>query len=128
MQVQMSPFAEQIVDKCKYSKKVHGVKELPVNGVVSIDFIVPYAKAKITTVEVIGCLTGDTANFKILDSLQNVLNQHGYDVVLPNNYYEQKSEFAGNLVQGMILRCEVTTSSSEAIGVNYILNEMTEVI
>ena len=124
MQVQQAPFAEKVLDGKKFSRRVHGVK---INGVVGlniIDFVVPYATAMISRVEVIGATACDTANFKILDPNEVVLNQHGYDVVLSADYYDQRSEFAGDIVSGLILRCEITLQNAGLVGVNYILTEV----
>jgi len=124
MQVQQSPFAEKIIDGKKFSRRVHGVKINAVVGLNTLDFIVPYANSMISRVEVVGISECDTANFYILDAQENILNQHGYDVVLSGSYYEQKSEFAGDLLQGMILRCEVNAQNIGTIGVNYILTQV----
>lgn len=124
MQVQQAPFAEKILDGKKFSRRVHGVKINGVVGLNTIDFVVPYATAMISRVEVIGATACDTANFKILDPNEVVLNQHGYDVVLSADYYDQRSEFAGDIVSGLILRCEITLQNAGFVGVNYILTEV----
>ena len=124
MQVQQSPFAEKILNGKKFSRRVHGVKINAVVGLNIIDFVVPYATAMISRVEVIGATACDTANFKILDPNEVVLNQHGYDVVLSADYYDQRSEFAGDIVSGLILRCEITLQNAGLVGVNYILTEV----
>lgn len=128
MQVQQSPFAEKILDGKKFSRRVHGVKKAVVSGVTNFDFVVPYANAKIHVIEVIGITACDTAEFKILDANENVLNQHGFEVVLSQGYYEQKSEFAGDLVSGMILRCEIDVQNAGMVGVNYVLTQVEDVI
>lgn len=124
MQVQQAPFAEKVLDGKKFSRRVHGVKINGVVGLNTIDFVVPYATAMISRVEVIGATACDTANFKILDPNEVVLNQHGYDVVLSGDYYDQRSEFAGDIVSGLILRCEITLQNAGLVGVNYILTEV----
>ena len=128
MQIQQSPYAEKIVDGYKYSKKVHGVKKTTIVGENFFDFPITYQLAKLNIIEVVGCKTGDTASFSILDSNDNVLNQHGFDVVLPENYYEQRSEFAGDVSSGMILRCSVVTNEVRVMGVNFIMSMLEEIM
>ena len=124
MQVQQSPFAEKVLDGKKFSRRVHGVKKAVASGVNNFDFVVPYANAKINCIEVVGVTVCDTANFKILDANENLLNQHGFDVVLSGGYYAQKYEFAGDVVAGMILRCEIDIQNGGIEGDNYILTEV----
>ena len=124
MQVQQAPFAEKVLDGKKFSRRVHGVKKAVVSGVTNFDFVVPYTSAMISRIEVVGITACDTANFYILDANEVVLNQHGFDVVLSEGYYEQRSEFAGDVLNGMILRCEIDVQNAGMVGVNFILTEV----
>ena len=124
MQVQQSPFAEKILDGKKFSRRVHGIKKTTVVGLNDFEFVVPYDSCMISRIEVIGISECDTASFYILDPFDTVLNQHGYDVVLSGGYYEQRSEFAGDLIAGLKLKVTIDCQNAKTVGVNYILTEV----
>lgn len=130
------PFAQKVLpDGSKVFTRVHGIKASVQNAPDNIDFVVPYAKCKITGMEIIGCGEDDKVNFKILDSDSGVitgvpnyqLNQFGFSVYMKEGSYKHDSPYDADLVQGLIIRLEYDAKDEllpKNIYVNIFLHEV----
>lgn len=96
-------------------KRKHGYSvDLKANELKLIEIPIIYNKCKLDKVEIIGCDLGDSVNFKILDDdlgsyttiPKQQLNQYGFDVKLPEKYYEDSSKYETNLTQGLYILIE----------------------
>lgn len=104
---------------------------------------VPYSLAKFNKIEVVNCAVGDSVNLKVYDNINGtvqqsmgvpsnmitpnlMLNQFGFNVAVPNGYYEDESNYDADVVQGMLIEIEYTNNSNEdrQIGVNITLHEI----
>jgi hypothetical protein len=101
-------------------------------GTNTITYTATIPWAKITGVEVINCEALDTVNFKVMDSTTGsystipnyMLNQFGFTVNLPKDFYQRVSQFDADLYIGMVLRIEYTSVSAKTVGFNLIMNEV----
>lgn len=131
-----NPFADKILPNGKklYRRK-HGKRQsIPGNGSGKIQFVVPYAVAKIDEVEIVNCSATDTCHLKVLDNdagtfstVPNyLLNQFGFDVNLSDIYYTDTSNYDAELYQSMVVEIEYFNNEAEAkdIGVNFVLHEV----
>ncbi len=128
----MLPFASKTMGSKKLYKRVHGISNNLSLGDNTILFTVPYAWAKITGIELINGVAGDVISLYVLDSTTGTystipnysLNQFGFSVNVAPNFYEHKSEFDADLYLGMQLKIVYTSTASNTVGINIILNEM----
>lgn len=135
-EVASAPFASKtLATGQKLFRRKHGIKQtIPANSTENLELVVPYSFCKVNKVEIINSTAGDTVNFKVYDnsvgSISTVpnlmLNQFGFDVVLPSNFYVDKSNYDADLINGMKISVEYTNTKSEdvEIGINIILHEM----
>lgn len=133
---QQIPFASKVLpDGKKLFKRVHGVSStIAANSSDSIEIIVPYAQCKITSIEILGSIHGDTCDFNVYDNAAGTvstvpnlkLNQFGFNVYMAEKYHKEESSYDADLIQGMKLEVVFTNSTNEAslIGVNFILHEL----
>lgn len=129
---QQAPFADKHIDNKSLYKRIHGKKESIVIGSNDISFAIPYPACKITGAEFINCEVGDYAEFWILDTASGAittvpnypLNQFGFEVQLPSNFYEHKSEYDADLFFGLQIYIRYISISVKDIGINYIINEV----
>jgi len=117
-------------------KRVHGLpcKEIAMGEVVTFDLEVPYEWTKMQAIELIGAKECITVSLSVLDNQYGTfstipymnLNQFGYDVNVSPDFYRFSSNYDANVYKTMIIRVEVTNSSSviSTIGVNVELNEV----
>ena len=104
------------------------------NAESSIEIVIPYTYCKINEMEIINCKAMDEASLLVLDKELNpfygyskaILNQFGFDVRLPNDFYVDKSNYDADLYKDMIIKIIYTNKSSEQrqIGINIILHEV----
>lgn len=130
------PFAQKITkDGKKLFRRKHGVKKtIAANSTDTIDFIVPYALVKINKAEIINCIAGDTVSLKIYDNAVGtistvpnyLLNQFGFDVVMPDGMYADESNYEAELIQGMKIQLVYTNNSttSREVGLNITLHQV----
>lgn len=86
----------------------------------------------INEIEIINCETGDSVDFFVLDSDTGTyttvpnypLNQFGFDVKCPNDFYRRLSNYDADLLQGMQLYLVYNSKSAKSVYVNYILHEV----
>lgn len=109
------PFASKILSNgSRLFRRVHGITASVQNAPDNIDFTVPYAKCKITGVQILNGKIGDKANFKVLDTAGGlisgvpnaVLNQFGFDVNIIPDEATYPSKYDADLIAGMVLRIE----------------------
>jgi hypothetical protein len=125
----------------KLFKRVHGTHAtIPANSTANIDFTVPYATAKFSGAELIGCAIGDVLDYTVHDTATNTysqapvgvvganyqLNKFGYAVELPDGYYSNTSNYDADIYSGMIIRCTYTNNGNAAkyIAMNVWLHEV----
>jgi len=141
---QSSAFASKQLGSKKLYRRKHGFSgNCPPGVLTDIPFTVPYALCKINKVEVIGCESGDLVNLKVYDSVTGMvqqsmgipagsvnpsflLNQFGFNVVMPHGSYTDHSEYDAELYGGMIIEVEYFNNgvSAKVIGVNVTLHEV----
>jgi hypothetical protein len=111
----------------KLFKRIHGVKYSNVaSGQETIlDFTIPYALAKLESIEIINCKIGDTVSFEVLLLNNTLLNTFGFDVNLVNEYYTQRSQYDADVTNALKLRVKYTNNNeTRDIRLNFILNEL----
>jgi len=131
------PFARKThSDGRKLFRRLHGISlSLDTSGTQqSITFTIPYTSCLMTAAEVINSVSGDTLNFKILDTAAGTvsgvpnyeLNQFGFNVNIPTDYYEAPSEYDSELFGGLQIKIEYNPIDSVARDVhfNLILHEL----
>jgi hypothetical protein len=102
-----------------------------VTGSNILTYAVSYPWVKMLGIEAINCEALDIADLEILDTATGtysghpnaVLNQFGYSINLPANYYRQQAEFDVDLYSGMVVRLTYTSISDKMVGVNLLMNE-----
>lgn len=140
------PFSEKsLPDGRKVFKRVHGISSNVQATMVPIEFIVPHDVCKITGIEIIAALHGDSVNFKVYDtpdgmiqqlfygiSPENVepnkfLNQFGFNAYIAKDFHIEKSNYDADLIKDMKIMIEYTpkdTGSSRDVYINFILHEV----
>lgn len=131
-----APFAsKKLPDGQKLFRRKHGVSHAVEAGAThNFDITVPYAHAKITGAEIVGCEVGDVVDLTVHDSTagdytgvpSHQLNQFGFGVVMCSDIYYDSSQYDADLYGGMIVRIRYTNngSSSKTVGVNLTLHEV----
>lgn len=122
-------------------KRVHGATFNVPNGVTTIcQFTIPYAHCKIEAMEIINATTGDSMNFKVLDTATNtysgldvgtyganfLLNQFGFNVYPVEGGYTHQSQYDADLYSGMVVEIEYSNNDANTkdVYINYVLNEV----
>lgn len=129
------PFADKKIGSKKLFRRKHGISStIAASSSGEIAFSVPYAQAKITKAEIMGCELGDTVDFTIHDDASGTyttvpnyqLNQFGFDVQLGNGSYMDESQYDADLYIGMVIKITYQNNgvSSKDIGVNITLHEV----
>jgi len=138
--VRLYPFPSKTADGCKLFQRLHGNKAAVTTGSNTIDFVIPYAKAKIDGMDVVGAEVGEQADMIVLDTSQghiqlsmgvpaeNVvpnapLNQFGFGVGMFPGSHAVISKYDADLIQGMVIRVVYTALSNKDIVFNYYLHE-----
>jgi len=136
MSASQLPFAAKILpDGSKIYRRVRGTTGVVQNTTDNIDFMVPFAKCKITGLQILNGKIGDKATFKILDTAAGtvsgtpyaVLNTFGQDVNIIPDVAEYPSKYDADLFYGLILRIEydpIDELLPRTIYVNYDLHEV----
>lgn len=132
-QIDASPFASKtLANGKKLYAREHGIPStnIAAGATVALVYEIPYAAAKITGAEIIGCQKGDTCNFKILDTDTGLLttiplhavNQFGFDVNMSSNTYIKEYSYDADLFLGLHVSIEYTNNGDAAIDVAVNLN------
>lgn len=133
------PFASKVLPNGKkLYRRIHGVSAVVAGAADNINFSVPYESCKITGIEIIGCEKGDRVNFKIFDTPAGtisgvpnlLLNQFGFNVALPDAYYENVSPYDADLIEDLVIRLEYDAINTDllpkTVYVNFTLHEVTD--
>ena len=108
-------FSSNYTTDGKLFRRKHGYKfTVDANELKQFEIIVPYAKCKIDSVEIIGCHKSDTSNFKILDDdlgtittiPKQQINQYGFDVNMTDDFYKDQSRYEADLFAGLYIKIE----------------------
>ena len=134
------PFAtKELKDGSKLFRRKHGVKEtIPANDSKEIVFTVPYSKAKINKLEVIDANALDRVDLLVKSPVDAqvaaaygmpanyILNQFGFDVVVSDLLYSDKSDYDADVYQGMqiIVNYKNDSASAKEVGFNLIYHEV----
>lgn len=127
-----APFAAKNVGSKSLYKRVTGIQQSLNQGSNTILFTVSYNWAKINGIDVVGSEVLDLVSFYVLDSTTGTytgtanlqLNQFGFNVNLPKDFYSFKSEFDADLYLNMQVKIVYNSVSTKNIGINFILNEV----
>jgi len=125
-------FSSKTVGTKKLYKRVMGSQHSLNVGSNNIIIPITYNWAKITGIEIINSEIGDSVSFMVLDtpagSYSGVpdlqLNQFGFSVALPKDYYHSSSEYDADLYLAMQIKIVLSSISSKTVGINLILNEV----
>lgn len=140
------PFASKTMSisgvKKSLFKRVHGVSETALkDDETYIDFVIPYPHCKFSGANIIGCKLKDKVDFLVLDNVTNTysgldvgtyganftLNKFGFDVEMPDEPYENTSNYDADLYYGMVIRCiykNTSLTDDKYIAVNFWLHEV----
>lgn len=99
-----------------------------------IEFEVPYAWCKITSIEIVGLPEIMKADLFIMDSNAGTytgvpnyqLNQFGFNVNVAKNYYKDHSEYEADLYMYMVVKVVIKnhTTNTSTVGINFTLHEV----
>lgn len=120
---QQSAYASKVFGDRKLYKRVHGQQALCAQGVNTIDFAIPYEQVKITALEVTNSEALDYCSFEVFAGA-NKLNQFGFNVNLPKDFYRHQSPFDADLFLGLTVRITYYSQTQKTIGINYDMDEV----
>lgn len=126
---QREPFAsKELSNGLKLYRRKHGYKAtIPANSEVVTKILVPYAACKINKLEIIAPNPLDRIDLKILDSATGMLtgvpnymlNQFGFDVVVSEMIYSDKSDYDADVFGGMQIEVTYKNDGTEEVTVGY---------
>lgn len=127
-----SSFAQKTFNGKSLFKRIIGISSPVIIGENIIDYIVPYDFSKITGVEIIGAVNGDSVDFEVYDTPTGLIsgypnvkiNQFGFGVMVSKDYYAHRSEFDSDLYKNLKLRVKYHSTIEGNIGINFIINEV----
>lgn len=135
--MKLYPFhSKELVDiQKKLFRRAYGIQgTLIANGNTTIEFTVPYAWCKITTMEIVGLPEMMKVDLCIMDSPLGLytgvpnykLSQFGFDVNVAKNYYKDHSEYDADLYMNMVIKVIIKndTANTPTIGINFTLHEV----
>lgn len=132
----LNPFDAKIIQteagEKSLFKRGHGVKKVCIVGENESIFVIPYAWAKITAIEIINGSVGDSVSLYILDDTTGsysttpnyILNRFAFDLNIAEKFYSRKSEYDADLYIGMQVKIVYTSVDIKTIGINFDLNEV----
>lgn len=136
------PFKSKVLpDKTKLFRRKFGVKEtISANSEKDIVFTCPYPKAKINKLEVIDANKRDRVDLTVKSPVatsvagayglqaDTLLNQFGFDVVVCDLIYSDKSEYDADIFQGfqVVVTYKNDSSSDKEVGFNVIFHEVVD--
>lgn len=128
--MRLAPFAENRISEGIVSHRVHGMNtDVAALGSHVFTFVVPYAMAKLTGVEVV-CNVCDTSDMvvKAPDGQGGFISkQYGFSVNIGEVVYARESGYAADVSAGYEIDVTVNNLFNETrkLGVNFILHEVT---
>jgi hypothetical protein len=136
----ISPFFDKKIGNSSLFRRTHGYKELlpaqnnNIDGLVFINCVIPYNKAKINKMEVLFCPEGVKCDFEVYDTptgtlsgIPNfMLNQFAFDLNIRENYHVDESHYDADLIKDMKIEIHFKNSSliSKIVGVNFHFHEL----
>ena len=139
------PFAaKRLPNGKKLYRRIHGITTNVDDIEVTLDFTVPYTACKILGLQILNGKLGDKANFKVLDTVDGLvqqsmgvpaqyitphlqLNQFGFDVYIEPGIAKYPSKYDADLIAGMVLRIEYDAIDEllpRTVYINYDLHEV----
>lgn len=129
-----TPFANKKIGAKALFKRVFGVKKTITPADNKITWSVPVSWLKINAVQVVGSNGLLKADFIIKDTpagtysgVSNyVLNQMAFETVIPNGFFEERSQYDADLYLGMVIEVPFYDVPAEglSVGVNFICHEV----
>jgi len=132
----LTPFGAKTLNINGVIKKLFarntGMQFAVVTGSNTLTYTMTYAWAKLLGAEIVNCEALDTINFKVYDNAAGtysgypnaLLNQFGYTVNLPKDFYQRVSPYDSDVYVGMVMQLTYVSASNKTIGVNLLLNEV----
>lgn len=132
----MLPFASKALpDGKRLFRRKHGkTVTLATNGNTVVEFVVPYAQAKINTCELVWFPEGVVVDFQVFDTAAGsysgtpnaMLDQFGFDVPIAKDWSLDKSEYEADLFMGMIIRATFknNTAVTKTVGMSVVFHEV----
>lgn len=130
--VEIPAFAAKTVgDKSLFTRETGKDFALSV-GANTCEFAITYPQVKLDGVEIAGCELGDVVDLKILDDASGtysgiankLLNQFGFGVLLPKDFYRKISKYDADLYLGMRVVFEYNSVSAKTVCINYDIHEV----
>jgi hypothetical protein len=128
------PFANKKIGAKSLFKRVYGVRKAITQQDNKITWTVPLPWLKINAVQVVGSDGLITADFFVKDSSLGsysgvpnyTLNQMAFDAVVPDLFFEERSQYDADLYLGMQLELDFGNipDGGLTIGVNFICHEV----
>lgn len=130
------PFAAKVLKNGKklYRRKHGYLLDTIANSSTTLTIPVPYNECKINKIEIIDANSLDQIDLQVLDTptgtlstIPNyMLNQFGFDVVVSDFLYSDKSDYDADLVKDMQLKITYknNTTSNKKVGFNVIFHEV----
>ena len=135
--VQSSPaFASKTIQVGNVTKNLFarntGFQQALSVGANTVNYTATYNWVKFIGAEVINCEALDAINFEVYDTAAGTysgyanakLNQFGYTVNMPKDYYVRLSPYDADLYIGMIIRITYTSLTAKTVGFNLMMNEV----
>lgn len=119
------------VSKKLYVRNV-GLQATLATGVNTINYTASLTWSKLLGIEIVSCEPLDRVDFQIYDTAtgnysgypNTLLDQFGYAVNLPKDYYIKTLNLNIDLYAGLVVRFTYTSISAKTIGINLLLNEV----
>lgn len=127
-----SAYSAKTVGNKKLFARNTGYKFNLATGINELSITAIYPWAKIVGIEIINCEALDTAELRVYDTAAGtysgvpnyLLNQFGYAINLPKDFYSRMSPYDADLYQGMVLKVSYDSVSAKTIGINIIMSEV----
>jgi len=97
-----------------------------------LTYTATFAWVKFIGLELVGSEALDTGELRVYDDAAGtysgvpnaLLNQFGYTMNFPKDFYSRSSPFDADLYVGMVMKITYVSASAKTIGINYIMNEV----
>lgn len=129
------PFASKdLPDGRRLYRRKHGYSFTVPTGSSVFKVTVPYNVQRVNQAEIVGAPSSQlSCNFKILDSTAGTysgaanatLNQFGFNVKIPKDFYSDFSPYDAELFAGMQVQIDFENSGAECVvGINIVFHEV----
>jgi hypothetical protein len=129
----IQPFADKVLPSgTKLYVRNYGIQQALSVGANTINYACPYPWAKLIGAEIISCEILDYTDFKVYDDASGtysgtpnaLLNQFGYGVNLPKDYYVRMAPYDADLYYGIVLKLTYNSISAKTVGLNILMNQV----